>query len=305
MGENAFFSYDVDKLKKYENIKAIECRGAVVARINVADVDDEVMSNILNYPCRINAYIALVCMRGEISFSSYMTKHRLTENSLYLSSATIIQFHEVHDCELYVMAFDDRFISDMNMDIRLVMPILASLRNNPVVKVPQEQVPRFPLVFENYYSEFRATPSTSVFKELIIRHIFCTLVYRICDAVSYMTSHSASAQLGVKNRSAEYFERLIRLLADNFRTQRNVKFYADRMHLTPKHLSRVIHNFTGKSVHQWIDDFVVLEIKNLLKFSDMSIQQISYELNFPNPSFMGQYFKRITGMTPGEYKRAR
>lgn len=304
MGENAFFSYDVDKLKKYENVKTIECRGAVIARIDLVDVDDEVMSKILNYPCRINANIALVCTKGEISFSSYMTKYRLTENSMYLSSAMVIQFHEVRNCELYVMAFNDRFTSDMNMDISLVMPVLASLRNNPVVKIPREYVPRFPFVFENYYSEFSGSSPTSVFRELIIRHIFCTLVYRICDAVS-VTTTTSSVQLGVKNRSAEYFERLIRLLSDNFRTQRNVKFYADRMHLTPKHLSRVIHNFTGKSVHQWIDDFVVLEIKNLLKFSDMSIQQISYELNFPNPSFMGQYFKRITGMTPGEYKRER
>ena len=77
------------------------------------------------------------------------------------------------------------------------------------------------------------------------------------------------------------------------------------MNLTPKHLSRVIRNFTGKSVHQWIDNIVVLEIKNLLRYSDLSIQQISIELNFPNPSFMGQYFKRITGKTPGEFKRER
>jgi AraC-like DNA-binding protein len=64
-----------------------------------------------------------------------------------------------------------------------------------------------------------------------------------------------------------------------------------------------VRAFSGKSVHRWIDEFVVLEIKNLLRNSDLSIQQISYELNFPNPSFMGQYFKRITGQTPGEYRR--
>ncbi|MBR0339905.1 MAG: AraC family transcriptional regulator, partial [Alistipes sp.] len=51
------------------------------------------------------------------------------------------------------------------------------------------------------------------------------------------------------------------------------------------------------------DEFVALEIKNMLRHSKLSIQQISNELNFPNPSFMGQYFKRITGLTPGEYKK--
>ena len=110
--------------------------------------------------------------------------------------------------------------------------------------------------------------------------------------------------MGVKDRSSEYFERLMSLLSENYRDQRSVEFYAEKMHISSKHLSRVIRTFTGKSVHQWIDDFVALEIKNLLKYSNMSIQQISYYLNFPNPSFMGQYFKRITGLTPGEYKKS-
>ena len=110
--------------------------------------------------------------------------------------------------------------------------------------------------------------------------------------------------LGVKDRSSEYFDKLMALLSENFREQRNVEFYADKLHVSSKHLSRVVRAYTGKSVHQWIDEFVALEIKNLLKYSNLSIQQISLELHFPNPSFMGQYFKRITGMTPGEYKRS-
>lgn len=110
--------------------------------------------------------------------------------------------------------------------------------------------------------------------------------------------------LGVKDRSSEYFDKLMALLSEHYRDQRNVEFYAEKMHVSSKHLSRVIRSYTGKSVHQWIDEFVALEIKNLLKYSNMSIQQISLALNFPNPSFMGQYFKRITGMTPGEYKRS-
>ena len=110
--------------------------------------------------------------------------------------------------------------------------------------------------------------------------------------------------MGVKERSSEYFERLMTLLSEHYREQRNVEFYAERMNISSKHLSRVIRNFTGKSVHQWIDEFDALEIKHLLKYSNMSIQQISFYLNFPNPSFMGQYFKRFTGMTPGEYKKS-
>ena len=131
--------------------------------------------------------------------------------------------------------------------------------------------------------------------------MYASMVYRLCEYIA--TINSVSTQFASKDRSSDYFKQLVSLLHEHYRTERSVEFYANQMNLTPKHLSRVVRTYSGKSVHQWIDDFVVLEIKNLLKYSDLSIQQISYELNFPNPSFMGQYFKRITGKTPGEYRR--
>jgi AraC-like DNA-binding protein len=131
--------------------------------------------------------------------------------------------------------------------------------------------------------------------------MFTSVIYGLCEYV--VEANSIATGLPAKDRSGDYFKQLISLLHEHYRSERSVEFYADKMNLTPKHLSRVVRNHSGKSVHQWIDEFVVLEIKNLLKYSDMSIQQISYELNFPNPSFMGQYFKRITGKTPGEYRR--
>lgn len=50
---------------------------------------------------------------------------------------------------------------------------------------------------------------------------------------------------------------------------------------------------------------MILEAKNLLKYSTMSIQEISYSLNFPNQSFFGKYFKNHTGQTPSEYRMSR
>ena len=53
---------------------------------------------------------------------------------------------------------------------------------------------------------------------------------------------------------------------------------------------------------EWIDSYVILEAKTLLKYSDMSVQEIAYALNFPNQSFFGSYFKRNTGMSPSQYR---
>lgn len=300
MGNNAFFQYRIDDIKrKFAGVEFMECNGAVVAHMNLAD---DIVEKELKYPCRVNAFIALICTRGEISFSSRLAGHRLEKNMMFISPATVLEFYSSHDCELYMLAFDGNFVVEQNIDIQFVMPMLSSIHNDITLRVSDPHIAGITRAFSEFYAEFGGRPVTK-FGNLIIGHTLCSFIYRICEAISL--HEPVQSPLGVKDRSAEYFERLMKLLAENFRTERSVEFYAGKMNLTSKHLSRVVRNFTGKSVHQWIDNVVVLEIKNLLRYSDMSIQQISIYLNFPNPSFMGQYFKRITGKTPGEFKRER
>ena len=84
---------------------------------------------------------------------------------------------------------------------------------------------------------------------------------------------------------------------------RRLNFYADKLCLTPKYMSTIIRQTSGKTAGNWIDDYVLLEAKALLKSTNMTIQQISDELNFPSQSFFGKYFKRLTGVSPKEYKK--
>lgn len=87
-----------------------------------------------------------------------------------------------------------------------------------------------------------------------------------------------------------------------YRKERKVLYYADRLHLSASYLSTVVKRISGKTAAEWIDDYVVLEAKALLKSTKLTIQQISDELNFPSQSFFGKYFKRITGLSPKEYR---
>ena len=72
-----------------------------------------------------------------------------------------------------------------------------------------------------------------------------------------------------------------------------------------KYLTTIIRKTSGRTAAEWIDDYVVLEAKNLLKYSTMSIQEIAYCLNFPNQSFFGKYFRSHTGMTPSAYRMSK
>ena len=81
-------------------------------------------------------------------------------------------------------------------------------------------------------------------------------------------------------------------------------FYADKLCLTPKYLSKLIKQASGRSAPDWIDEFVILEAKNLLKYTDLAIKEIVYKLHFPNQSVFFKFFKAHTGLTPSDYRNA-
>lgn len=299
MIEQSVFPYYTDALRMAKGVKVLDIDGAAMAHF---DNVDEAQAQVLKYPCRIDALIMVLCVRGEVSFSSQMSDYTLKDHQFFISSASVFHFHSIANSEFYMLAFSPEFLANMNADVRIIARMVSQLRVNAyIANLAKEDMSGLSRFFDAL-QEQHLSSDISEYRALSLSHVYCALIYRIADAV--MDKGGALAPVGVKERSSEYFERLMTLLSENYRQQRNVEFYAEKMNISSKHLSRVIRNFTGKSVHQWIDEFVALEIKHMLKYSTLSIQQISYELHFPNPSFMGQYFKRITGMTPGEYKKS-
>ena len=101
------------------------------------------------------------------------------------------------------------------------------------------------------------------------------------------------------------FDEFMSLLQQYNKREHNVSFCAKQLNITPKYLSSVVKEVSGKTAARWIDESVILEAKALLKYSGMSIQEIAYCLNFPNQSFFGKYFRSHTGMTPSAYRMSK
>ena len=303
MAENKIFPYKIDALKQIDGVEYVACKNAALVHIPSLE---KLIDGEMKYPAKLNGYISILCTGGEVTLTVQMNEYTLTENSLLVAPASVLMFKSCKNCELYLMAFSSEFAVEMNIDIKVVIPIVSSLHTSVILRQldashTERMKTSFALLHKEYTEPQGVGVDVSFYREMAMRHMYSVIIYRLWEFVAVVNQVETTPVQ--KDRSSDYFKQLVNLLRENYRTERSVEFYANEMNLTPKHLSRVVRTYSGKSVHQWIDDFVVLEIKNLLKYSDMSIQQISYELNFPNPSFMGQYFKRITGKTPGEYRR--
>ncbi|SDZ96726.1 AraC-type DNA-binding protein [Porphyromonadaceae bacterium KH3R12] len=140
-----------------------------------------------------------------------------------------------------------------------------------------------------------------LYREEITKNLLYTLIYEVLQLLS---SYKITTNGKALTRSEELLTQFIGLLFQFHSQERSVKFYADKMSLTPKYLSKKVREASGKSVSQWIDEMVIMEAKAMLKSSNLTVLQISEKLNFPNASFFGSYFKKRTGISPIQYRES-
>ncbi len=115
--------------------------------------------------------------------------------------------------------------------------------------------------------------------------------------------HQLAAQReATQSREQTIFDRFIYLVNQCATREHHLRFYADKMCLTERYLGTVVRQASGTTAKEWIDRAIISRIMVELRHTDKPIARISEEMNFPNPSFFCKYFKRLTAMTPAEFR---
>lgn len=104
-------------------------------------------------------------------------------------------------------------------------------------------------------------------------------------------------------RNVKVLNKFLELIGEHCDTHRDLDFYAREMCLNKQYLSSIISETTKRTTNQWIEEAAVTRIKVLLRHTTNSMQEISEIMHFPEPSHLSRYFKRVTGMTPSEYRQ--
>jgi AraC-like DNA-binding protein len=132
-----------------------------------------------------------------------------------------------------------------------------------------------------------------------------SLVAALMHHYDHLFRQQADTLAATRSREQTIFDRFIQLVNQHCREEHKISYYADRMCLTERYLGTVVHQTSGTTAKDWIDRALITQAKVLLRHSNHSVLQISDELNFPNPAFFTKYFKRLTNMTPKEYRENR
>ena len=256
---------------------------------------------VFRFPCRIDAFIIGVGTEGETSVSFNLHEFRLKKDSMFIfTPKNILQVNSQQYFKADVIAISPDFMRRINIDIKNMMPLFLKFVENPTLALTPEESRSMRGMIAQIERETRG-PETH-FSFDIVSGLIAATIYKVGDIMYHYLAEHPEGQNNSHNRAEEYFKQFTHLLGEHFREERSVGFYARQLCITPKYLTTPIKRISGQSVSEWIDNYVILEAKTLLKYSTMSIQEIAYYLNFPNQSFFGSYFKRNTGMSPSQYK---
>lgn len=264
------------------------------------DKDTERLSK---FPGRTNAIGLIICRKGEISIEINAQTFVLKEGgaAIILPSCTYSVTTNSESLEGCVFATSKELMEDVQVDLKHVIPVSKHVFHNPCFNFDEANLE----LFDSYVAMIRKVAGTEESHSPSMLHgIVRSLLAFLHEILDRESMHIKPSQsLKAENRNINLFGEFMVLLNENFRTEHQIEFYANKLCLTPKYLSLLIKQTSGRTVAQWIDYCLITEAKSLLLYSDLSIQQVAYSLHFPTPSFFGTYFKRSVGVTPGEFRQ--
>ena len=129
-----------------------------------------------------------------------------------------------------------------------------------------------------------------------------SLVFSLLAEVGY--TYSFQGVVPSRSRQEKIVNELFSLLHAHHCQHKDASFYAEKICLTPKYLSHVVKQVTGRTLYDWITFFVMKDAKRLLQATDLNVSEIADRLGFSNSSFFGRYFKKNAGMTPLAFRQA-
>ena len=231
-----------------------------------------------------------------INFSIDKIPFSLLPNQIV--TITYLQQVEFHpNCEgLYAIIFNREFycILDHDEEVSCNGILFFGTQDIPIISLPESEVNKFDMLLHVFIDEFETTDKIQGEMLQMLLKRFIIKCVRL--AKDQLITHE------LDNKQIDTIRKFNFLVDAHFKEKRLVKDYADLLFKSPKTLSNLFSIYNQKSPQQIIHDRFILEAKRLFSFTDMSINEVGFDLGYEDPAYFSRFFKKHTGLTPSEYK---
>lgn len=241
-----------------------------------------------------------LCLEGNIVFDVHFYEHSLSKGELLMipPGQNVIFKQQSEDfCINYFLVSQD-IINDILIGIFRLSPLFfIHMRKKYQYKLDEVEISRF----INYYRliEYRINPVDLVFEKEYILNVL-RLFY--LDLYNNFQNALLLRKMTTDGNKENLVYNFFLLIMEYYKENREIVFYAEKLFITPKYLSRIIKEISGRSAKDWIAEYTVLEIKALLHDLSLNIQEIAVKINFSSQASLGRFFRKHTGMSPSQYR---
>jgi AraC-like DNA-binding protein len=288
-----------------ENVKGVEGIENELAIFRFSEIKTHYLKKSSDYiakmrrPHKFDFFVIMNHIAGGIKFKVDMEEYEVRSggNIITCAPGQIISLESItNDFDAYILILSQRFIDSLLVFMNGSIPFRFDMRRQIVIKCNEREKKMQDMFVQAV--RYVISNEDNPFRLQMVQHVMMAIFYA-SDKPREISDGGKMSRTNADVLSKRFLE----LVKENFRTERQLKFYADHLFITPRYLSRIVKDCTGSSAADWIERYVVLEARALLKSTNMTIQQVSDELNFPSQTFFGKYFKRRVGMSPKQYRR--
>lgn len=251
-------------------------------------------------PIRCNHLVFLLCRQGEVEIEINYNTYLLKENGTLT----------IHPLDIVTLksGSDDFFSTVLMLPASSFTPILKEInfsnfdyiKRNPVVY----HMPEYLEIIKGLFSVLKSAKKVVNYEnfEKIVEKQVSSMFY---VQKNYYASHNAvnGDFHEVMSRKKEIFRAFIKELISSHSVSREVLFYANEVGISSGYLNEVCNEISGHSAKEIIDSAVAARLKYELSYTTKSIQEIADEYNFPSQSYFSRYYKRLSGVTPSDFRK--
>ena len=251
--------------------------------------------NTLQYAGRV---IHILCRKGNMGFSFQDTHYNISSGDYVIlpNAALASNFSASDDFQGILMNLSEVFVTSIAIRSNYGIIGHLSLLRNPVMKLSKRDFRICEAAMQ--YLRMRMDDETHLFREELLGSLLTAHILDLYDI------HARSRkEVQVSERVTFLLRKFIELLYNGeYVRNRDLKFYASRLCITPHYLSEICKKVSGKPASYWIDRFAMQEITRLLRQKEFLLTEIAERMNFSSVSYFSRYIRKRLGVCPAEYR---
>ena len=246
-----------------------------------------------SYPFLINFTMLIFCVEGRMRVNINLRELDICAGDMFVClSGAIGECLDIsEECKLVMMAFTSPIGGEVGN-----FSYVSMMRKCPLLHLSDDEMQESMFIYRQMRKKMEQDDYE--FTRNVMAGYLQVLFSNACHNMLRMQQNKADE---VEERVHVIFDRFVELVQENYSREREIQYYAGLMCMTPKYLSRMVYEASGRYASDWIRDYVILEAKALLKSGRYNVQQVSIHLNFASASFFGKYFKKAVGCSPRKY----